>query len=744
MGESGYMEIRHERIRARMREEGLDALIAFSTAKAQGCVRYLSDYFVRFVGAQTRPDGSYYTFGHCAVLFPLEGEPVLLTDQPWDIGRAKEISVFPETHHSSDIGEFFAEKIAAAGYEKVGIDNWFIFPAVHYLALVEGSNGATFTPTMLIEDTYRVKGPDEIANIRRAEDIAVTAVMASLDAVHVGASEHEFALVAEMALRAHGDLELAGSSIISGGANTASASDLPSAEGSYVMKSGDWAMFDICPSYQGYAGDICRMVVAGSMERPRSEAEGALRRDPGHERGRDRDDPPGGDAPPDEQGRARRGRGPRGGQVQDPVARPQPRPRYPRPAGLLLRRLAARGVDDDHGRAVSARARRGRHARRGRGAGDRGRLRGAVGRGAQGTAGDRIMSTSVATPARRRLRFSISASSLWSMLGLPAVTVAMLVYFSAQSDKFFTTSNAQNIARNMAALMLLAVGEAFVILLGEIDISVGAIVGLATVNVAIAMSHFGLIGLLAAPITGLVVGLINGALVATFLVHSVIITIGTMTAIRGLAYQITGGQPATGDFSSVFTWIGTGSVGPFPAPFVIGVGFSVLAILVLRFTRLGPGLYGTGGNEEAARLAGMPTYRLKVAAFAISGLFAGLAGMVLAARIDSGQPNLGQGLELQAIAAAVIGGMALAGGRGAIEGVLMGVLVLTILQNGLDIMNVNSYIQQILTGIIIVLAVVVDQLRGGDLPILRRLPRRGRRTPPTPAAPPPAPDGGAA
>ncbi len=324
--------------------------------------------------------------------------------------------------------------------------------------------------------------------------------------------------------------------------------------------------------------------------------------------------------------------------------------------------------------------------------------------------------------ARERWRMpSLSADRAWSLLGLPAVTIAMIIWFASQSDRFLTTSNAQNIGRNMAALMLLAVGQAFVILLGEIDISVGAIVGLATVNVAIAMSHFGLIGLIAAPLTGLAIGLLNGAFVATFLVHSVIITIGTMTAVRGIAYQVTGGQPATGDFSDAFGWIGSGSIGAFPAPFVIAVGLSVVAIVVLRFTRVGVGLYATGGNEEASRLAGLPTYRLKLFAFAVSGLLAGVAGLILAARIESGQPNLGQGLELQAIAAAVIGGMALAGGRGSIEGVLAGVLVLTILQNGLDITNVNSYIQQILTGVIIVLAVIVDRLRGGDLPVLRRL-----------------------
>ncbi len=256
---------RHARIRNRMAEEGLDALIVYSNAKARGCVRYIGDYFVRHVGAQTRPDGSYYTFGNCAVLFPIEGEPVLVTDQPWDIERAKELSIFPETYYEPDIGANFARRIADAGYERVGIDNWFIFPAMHYLPLVDIASGTRFVPTMLIEDTYKVKSPEEIELVRMAETIAVNAVQAGMAAVHVGAAEHEFAMVAESVMRTEGDLELAASSIVAGGVNTSTASGLPTAANSYVMKSGDWAMFDICPSYMGYAGDICRMVVAGSM-----------------------------------------------------------------------------------------------------------------------------------------------------------------------------------------------------------------------------------------------------------------------------------------------------------------------------------------------------------------------------------------------------------------------------------------------------------------------------------------------
>ena len=265
-GRMDVFRARHEKVRARMREEGFDALIAYSNAKARGCVRYLGDYFVRAVGAQTRPDGSYYSFGNCAVLFPLEGDPVLVTDQPWDIGRAQELSVIDGTYYQADIGADFAGRIADAGYERVGIDNWFIFPAMHFLPLLALTGRTSFVPTMLIEDTYRVKGADEIAMIRAAETIGVHAVMAGCESVHVGAAEHEFAMVAESVMREEGDLELAASSIVAGGGvNTSKASGLPTHGSSYVMKSGDWAMFDICPSYQGYAGDICRMVVAGSM-----------------------------------------------------------------------------------------------------------------------------------------------------------------------------------------------------------------------------------------------------------------------------------------------------------------------------------------------------------------------------------------------------------------------------------------------------------------------------------------------
>jgi ribose transport system permease protein len=299
----------------------------------------------------------------------------------------------------------------------------------------------------------------------------------------------------------------------------------------------------------------------------------------------------------------------------------------------------------------------------------------------------------------------------WAAFALPIVLALMVIYFAGQSDAFLTGTNMQNIGRAVAAVGLLAIGQAFVILLGEIDISVGAVVGLSTVTTALAVQEFGVIGFAAAPLTGAAVGLLNGTIVATLAIHSVIVTIGTLAVVRGTAYLSTGGQPVTGDFPRAFTWIGDGFIGPFPVPFVILMVALVGAWVVLRYTAFGPKLYATGGNEEAARLAGLNVTRIKITAFVITGSLAGVAGLILAARINSGQPNLGEGLELLSIAAAVVGGMALTGGRGGIPGVAMGILILTVLQNGLDITNVSSYVQQVLSGVVILLAVIADRLR---------------------------------
>lgn len=257
---------RHQRVRERMRAEGLDAVVAYSNSKAKGCVRYLANYYTRFTGAQNTREGGYFQFGSCALLFPLDGPPRMVTDQPWDVERAQALSVFDDTDYAENFGLDLGSRIVKEGYREVGIDNWFIFPAAHYLGLRETAPEVRFVPTMLIEETYRVKSAKELELMRLAERAAVKGVEAGRAAVGVGVREYDFALAADYEIRKNGDLETAGNAIIAGGPKTATGSGLPTQSDSYVMRSGDWAMFDLCPAYEGYAGDICRMVVAGNMK----------------------------------------------------------------------------------------------------------------------------------------------------------------------------------------------------------------------------------------------------------------------------------------------------------------------------------------------------------------------------------------------------------------------------------------------------------------------------------------------
>ena len=254
---------RHRRVREQMEAERLDALIAYSNAAVTGCVQYLSGYFSRQMGSQSRADGSYYTYGGGALLLPLDGEPTLVTDQLWDVERAQSTSVISETIAAEDFASELGPRIATAGYERVGIDTWPIFPAPSYLSLRELARAAEFVPTRLIDEVRRTKSLAEIALIRKAEDAAVGAVEKATDLVAVGIGDFELVRAAEDALREFGDIETPGPSIVFAGPRTASSSGAPTRDDSYEMQRGDWAMFDLTPAYEGYAGDVCRMRVAG-------------------------------------------------------------------------------------------------------------------------------------------------------------------------------------------------------------------------------------------------------------------------------------------------------------------------------------------------------------------------------------------------------------------------------------------------------------------------------------------------
>jgi ribose transport system permease protein len=299
--------------------------------------------------------------------------------------------------------------------------------------------------------------------------------------------------------------------------------------------------------------------------------------------------------------------------------------------------------------------------------------------------------------------------------GLPFVMLAIVVAFAVQQPRMLSVSNITNVTRAAADLAILATGEAFVLLLGHVDISVGSIVGAASVVTAWGVIRFGMWAMVLGTLFGALIGLINGFIVARFRVHSVIVTIGMLTALRGWTLWVTNGQPLFQGLPPSYLTLGAGFIGPLPIPVVVAAVVMVLAAAFLRYTRFGPALYAVGGNEEAAHLAGIPTFRYKVLAFVATGALAGLAGTILSSRISSGQPNLGQMMELDAIAAAVIGGLALTGGRGTIGGVALGVATLALLRNGLNLTNVSSFAQMMVIGLVIIIAVIADQLRQRSL-----------------------------
>ncbi|WP_049793364.1 ABC transporter permease [Conexibacter woesei] len=290
--------------------------------------------------------------------------------------------------------------------------------------------------------------------------------------------------------------------------------------------------------------------------------------------------------------------------------------------------------------------------------------------------------------------------------------VALVVYLSSTSDVFFTSINLQNILDQGAILAMVAFGVTLVVLSGEFDLSVGATVALSgVIGAKLAGSTDSvLIGFLACVGVGAIVGLINGVLVAYVQIPSFIVTLGALTIARGLALAATDGGTVTGLPSGIDVFGDEQLLGLSLLVWLTAAVF--LAIwFIQRQTSLGVRIYATGGNRDAARLAGVPVARVRLAVFAISGITAGVAGMGLLSRVGSGQPSGAQLLELFAVAAIVVGGTSLYGGRGSVVRTLFGVLLIVVLQNGLDIKGVDADIQQVIVGAVLIASASVDFVR---------------------------------
>jgi ribose transport system permease protein len=280
----------------------------------------------------------------------------------------------------------------------------------------------------------------------------------------------------------------------------------------------------------------------------------------------------------------------------------------------------------------------------------------------------------------------------------------------ALTPHFLTVSNLLNVAQQTSINAIVAVGMTFVILSGGIDLSVGSIVAISGVVLGTLLQSQALpVALVAALGVGIICGIVNGTLVSWGGLPPFIVTLGMMSIARGAALVFTEGRPVSG-FDPTFRSIATGSVGFIPAPVIVMVAVYAVAHLVLTRTTFGRYVYAIGGNEEATRLSGVAVRVHKTAIYAVSGLMSAFAATILTARLNSAQPIAGMMYELDAIAAAVIGGTSLMGGEGSLGGTLVGALIMGVLRNGLNLLGVSSFLQQIVIGAVIVVAVLIDTL----------------------------------
>ncbi|MGW7789699.1 ABC transporter permease/substrate-binding protein, partial [Streptomyces tricolor] len=296
--------------------------------------------------------------------------------------------------------------------------------------------------------------------------------------------------------------------------------------------------------------------------------------------------------------------------------------------------------------------------------------------------------------------------------GALTALIVLVVALSALSGDFLTTDNLLNIGVQAAVTAILAFGVTFVIVSAGIDLSVGSVAALSATMLAWSATQHGVpvaLAVLVAVATGVVAGLVNGFLIAYGKLPPFIATLAMLSVGRGLALVISQGSPIA--FPDSVSHLGDTLGGWLPVPVLVMVVMGLIAAVVLGRTYIGRSMYAIGGNEEAARLSGLRVRRQKLAIYALSGVFAAVAGVVLAARLSSAQPQAADGYELDAIAAVVIGGASLAGGTGKASGTLIGALILAVLRNGLNLLSVSAFWQQVVIGVVIALAVLLDTVR---------------------------------
>ncbi|NMB43792.1 MAG: ABC transporter permease [Clostridiales bacterium] len=293
------------------------------------------------------------------------------------------------------------------------------------------------------------------------------------------------------------------------------------------------------------------------------------------------------------------------------------------------------------------------------------------------------------------------------------VFLLLFIGFSLASPRFLSSSNLFTIARQVSMYGVASIGMTFVILIGGIDLSTGSIVTFVNIVCAYLMVHLGF-GMVAAVIVSLIlstlIGILNGFMVSTIGIPAIIATFATQIVFEGASYLLSGGTPIYG-FDERFKIIGQGYVGPIPIPVIIMILCFAIGSFILNKTYFGRYFYAVGGNEEASKLSGIRVGRIKYLIYALSGLFGGLAGIIMLSRTNSAQATAGKGYEFDVITCVVLGGVSVSGGYGKMSNVIAGVLIIGVLTNGMVLLNVSTYMQMVVKGIVLALAVGFDSIQ---------------------------------
>lgn len=305
--------------------------------------------------------------------------------------------------------------------------------------------------------------------------------------------------------------------------------------------------------------------------------------------------------------------------------------------------------------------------------------------------------------------------SLKQFLSTLSGLIVLLIIFGISNKNFLTTSNILNVIVQTTPILLIAIGQTYVLITGGIDLSIGSNIALAGIVTAMLMKS-GMpifLAIIIGLLSTIIIGAVNGVLVTYGKLPPFIVTLGTMTAVRGITLTLTKGIPISG-LPSGFNAIGINNTLGIPNPIYIMIFFVIIFGFILAKTKTGRYTYSLGSNFEAARLSGVNVHSSLIKVYAISGLVAGVAGLVMAARIISAPPTAGMGYELDAVASSVIGGASTMGGEGTIAGTAIGALIIGVLRNGLNLMGVSPFIQQIVIGVVIIGAVFADKIRHND------------------------------